>query len=184
MPLSYTTVRSDVFGKLQVNNDGCTDDDGQRTINCGVESTLLNCNRGPVDDLNYSDLSKLSNYFIWNRTSSIVRNVSIIFRFNQQINVRRIVMFVWNSPVNSILVPNMSLFWSNDNSNTPYNEVNFTNASGAPTEDRRYRINLDISNEILVVHSLRMMLALSNGAHIFLSEMFICGKCIMTVCNK
>ncbi|XP_065918558.1 class II receptor tyrosine kinase-like [Dysidea avara] len=70
----------------------------------------------------------------------------------------------------------MSLFWSNDNSNTPYNEVNFTNASGAPTEDRRYRINLDISNEILVVHSLRMMLALSNGAHIFLSEMFICGS--------
>lgn len=60
-PLSYTTMRPDEYtGGLQVTrptDDGCEPVDGQDIIKCGVNTTLMDCCRGIINDINFSDLS-------------------------------------------------------------------------------------------------------------------------------
>ena len=48
-PLSYNTVRSNVFNGAQPSYEGCTNDvsiDGQVTFDCGQGTTLIDCDRG------------------------------------------------------------------------------------------------------------------------------------------
>ena len=102
-PLSYNTMKSNVFNGTQPSNEGCTNGvsiDGQVTIDCGQGTTLIDCDRG-INGGDYSDL------FAWNRTTSVAQQVSIVFRFGQQITISRIIMFFWNSQSNSIIIPNV-----------------------------------------------------------------------------
>ena len=176
-------MRSNEFSSVQPSNDGCTSIDGQGTINCGVETTLMDCENGPTRNLNLSDLSP---YFVWNRTRLVLRNVSVVFRFDQQVNIRRISMWFWNAPNGGITLPSLTLYSSNENSTTPSNQISIdTSDSPVPVEDRRYRLNVDITDDGLMVQSLRIMVALTDGTHIFLSEVLFCGKSmyIVNMCN-
>ena len=170
-PLSYTTMRSDEFSSVQPSNDGCISIDGQGTISCGVGTTLMDCGRGPVGNFNFSDLSE---YFVWDLRNA--RNVSVVFRFERPLDIRRISMWFWNSPNGGIALPSLTLY---DNSTTPSNQISIdTSDSPVPVENRQYRLNVDITNEGLMVQSLRVIMAISEGTHTFLSEVLFCGKYI------
>ena len=169
-------MRSDEYtGGVQPSNEGCTSIGGQGTINCGVGTTLMDCENGPISNLNFSDLSP---YFVWNRTSLANRNVSVVFRFDQPVYLRRISMWFWNAPLGGIVVPSLTLYSSNDNSTTPSNQISIdTSDSPVPVENRQYRLNVDITNnEDLMIQSLRIMMTISEGTYIFLSEVLFCGK--------
>ena len=170
-------MRSHVFNGAQPSNEGCTNGvsiDGQVTIDCGQGTTLIDCDRGYNDNADYSDLS---NYFIWNRTTSVAQQVSIVFRFYQQINISRISMFFWNSQSNSIIVPNVMTYWSNDDSITPSNEITITPPSPNRTGDGLHRMNIDNSNPRLRFQYLRIEMSFYNTSEwIFLSEVNFCGK--------
>ena len=170
-------MKSHVFNGTQPSNEGCTNGvsiDGQVTIDCRQGTTLIDCDRGYNDNADYSDLS---NYFIWNRTASVDQKVSIVFRFDQQINISRISMFFWNSQSNSIIVPNVMMYWSNDDSITPSNVINITASSPSSTSNGRYRLNTDISNTRLQFQYLRIMMTFyDNNEWIFLSEVQFCGE--------
>ena len=135
-----------MFNGTQPSNEGCTNGvsiDGQVTIDCGQGSTLIDCDRG----FNGDDYSDLSNTFAWNRTTSVAQQVSIVFRFDQQIiiSINRITMLFWNSQSNSIIIPNVMMYWSNDDSITPSNEITITINSPSRTGDGRRRWNIDIN---------------------------------------
>jgi len=173
-PLSYTTMRSDDYFGTQPNNDGCTSIDGQGTINCGVGTTLMDCERGNLRNTNFSDLS---DYFVWNRSTLAVRNASTIFGFNQPVNIRRISMWFWNAPNGGIIIPSLTLYSSNDNFTTSSNQISInTSNSVVPVDNRRYRLNVDITDEGLMVQSLRIMMTINEGQFVFLSEAQFCGK--------
>ena len=89
-PLSYNTWRSHVFNGAQPSNEGCVPTNGEVTTDCGQGTTLIDCDQGYNDNADYS---ALSNYFIWNRTTSVDQQVSIVFRFDQEVRGRRISMF-------------------------------------------------------------------------------------------
>ena len=169
-PLSYITLRSHVFNGTQPSNEGCTNSvsiNGQRT-------TLIDCDRGYNDNADYSDLS---NYFIWNRTASVDQQVSIVFRFDQQISISRISMFFWNSQSNSIIVPNVMMYWSNDDSIIPSNVINITPGPSNRNGDRRGRLNIDINDSELQFQYLRIVMNFFNNSEwIFLSEVQLCGE--------
>ena len=171
-------MRSHVFNGTQPSNEGCANGvsiDGQVTIDCGQGTTLIDCDRGYNDNADYSDLS---NYFIWNRTVSVDQQVSMVFRFDQQINISRISMFFWNSQSYNITVPNVMMYWSNDDSITPSNVINITLGSPNTNGDRRSRLNIDISDDSeLKFWYLRIaMTFVSNSEWIFLSEVQLCGE--------
>ena len=174
-------MRSDsYFGGAQPSNDGCTSIDGQGTVKCGVNTTLMDCERGLTRNLNFSDLSP---YFVWNRTTSANRNVPVVFRFDRSVNIRRISMWFWNSPTrDTVQIPSLTLYSSNDDSTTPSNQISIdTSESPALMENRQYRLIVDITNEGLMVQLLRIVMTISDGTHIFLSEVQFCGKCIILV---
>ena len=176
-PLSYNTMRSHVFNGTQPSNEECTNGesiDGQVTTECGQGTTLVDCDRGYNDNADYSDLS---DYFIWNRTASVDQQVSIVFRFDQQINISRISMFFWNSQSNSIIVPNVMMYWSNDDSITSSNEIHITSGSPSRDGDRRNRLNVDINDALLQFQYLRIeMRFYDNSEWIFLSDVQFCGE--------
>ena len=135
--------------------------------------TLIDCDRG----FNGRDYSHLSDTFTWNRTTSVNNQVSIVFRFYQQINISRISMFIWNSQSNSIIVPNVMMYWSNDDSITPSNEITITTTSPDRTGDGRRRLNIDINNDRLQFQYLRILMSFyDNSEWIFLGEVQFCGK--------
>ena len=175
-PLSYNTTRSHVFNGIQPSNEGCTNGvsiDGQVTIDCGQGTTLIDCDRGYNDNADYSDLS---DYFIWNRTASVDQQVSIVFKFDQQINISRISMFFWNSQSNSIIVPNVMMYWSNDDSITLSSVISITPGSPNRNGDRRSRLNVDINDAGLQFQYLRIEMSFyDNSEWIFLSEVSFCG---------
>ena len=179
-PLSYNTMRSHVFNGTQPSNEGCTNGvsiDGQVTIDCEQGTTLINCDRGYSDNADYSDLS---NYFIWNRTASVDQQVSIVFRFDQQINISRISMFFWNSRNNNIIVPNVMMYWSNDDSITPSNEISIISGSPDRDGDGRRRLNT-INNFELQFRYLRIEMSFyDNNEWIFLSDVQFCGEYMVT----
>ena len=170
-------MRSHEFSGIQPSNEGCTNGvsiDGQVTIDCGQGTTLIDCDRGYNDNVDYSDLS---NYFIWNRTASVDQHVSIVFRFDQQISISRISMFFWNSQSNSIIVPNVMMYWSNDDSITPSSVINITPGSPSRDGDGRCRLNINIDNVGLQFKYLRIvMMFYDDNEWIFLSEMQFCGE--------
>ena len=175
-PLSYITMRSNVFNGTQPSNEGCTNGvsiDGQVTINCGQGTTLIDCDRG-FNGGNYSDLSST---FAWNRTTSVAQQVFVVFRFDQQINISRISMFFWNSQSNSIIVPSVMLYWSNDDSIIPSNEITITTNSPRRTGDARRRLYIDINDNRLQFQYLRIVMSFyDNSEWIFLSEVQFCGE--------
>ena len=168
-------MRSNVFNGTQPSNEGCTSVasiDGQVTIDCGQGTTLIDCNRG-FNGGNYSDLSGT---FAWNRTTSVAEQVSIVFRFDQQVNISRITLFFWNSPSNSIIIPNVRLYGSNDDSITPSNEINITPGSVRRDRDERRRWFININDNGVQFQYLRIEMSFRDDSEwIFLSEVEFCG---------
>ena len=86
-------------------------------------------------------------------------------------------MFFWNSQSNSIIVPNVMMYWSNDDSITPSNEITITPPSPDRTGDGRRRMNIDINNDELQFQYLRIEMNFYNNSEwIFLSEVQFCGE--------
>ena len=175
-PLSYNTMKSKVFNGTQPSNEGCTNGvsiDGQVTIDCEQGTTLIDCDRG----FNGGDYSDLSRTFAWNRTTSVAQQVSIVFTFDQQISISRATMFFWNSQSNSIIIPNAMMYWSNDNSITPSNEITITTNSPSRTGDGRRRLNIDINGNGVQFQYLRIEMSFyDNSEWIFLGEVQFCGE--------
>ena len=170
-------MRSNVFNGTQPSNEGCTNGvsiDGRVTIDCGQETTLIDCDRG-INDGDYSDLSRT---FVWNRTTSVGARVSIVFRFDQQINISRISMFFWNSPSNSIIVPNVRMYWGNyfDGSTVLTNVFTITTSSPDRTGDARRRLFIDTNNGLHFQYLRIEMIFYDNNEWIFLSEVQFCGE--------
>jgi len=170
-PLSYITMTSNVFNWTHSSSEGCyisASIGKQVTIKCRQGTILIDCKQGN----NFSDLS---NYFIWNRTTSVAEPVSIVFRFRQQINISRISMFFWNSPSNSIIVPNMMMYWSNDDPFMPSNVINIT--SSTPNRTGQQRVSIDNSNDRPQFQYLRIVMSFYNNSEwIFLGEVQFCGE--------
>ena len=183
-PLSYSTMRSNVFNRTQPSNEGCTNGvivSGQVTTDCGQGTTLIDCDRGYNDNVDYSDLS---NYFIWSGTELLAQQVSIVFRFYQQIKISKITMFFWNSPSISILIPNVRMFWSDyfDGSiiiNRQITNTNITTDLRGRTGDGQRRLNIDINDNInrLQFQYLRIEMSFYDDSEwIFLGEVQFCGE--------
>ena len=169
-----------MFNGTQPSNEGCTNGvsiDGQVTIDCGQGTTLIDCDQGYNDNADYSDLS---NYFIWNRTTSVAQRVSIVFRFYQQINISRISMFFWNSQSNSIIVPNVMMYWSDYHLNYTvlFSKININTTNSPNTSsDGRQILNFDANDVRLQFQYLRInMIFYDNSEWIFLSEVQFCGE--------
>jgi len=166
-----------MFNGTQPSNEGCTNVsiDVQVTINCGQGTTLIDCDQGYNDNTNYSDLS---NYFIWYRTTSVAEQVSIVFRFHQQIiNISRISMFFWNSPSNNIIVPNVTLYWSNNDSFAPSNVINITTSTPNRTSDGQHTLFIDIIDDRLQFQYLKIAMNFYKSSEwIFLDEVQFCGR--------
>ena len=178
-PLSYNTMRSsNVFNGTQPSNEGCTNGisiDGQVTIDCAQATTLIDCDRG-FNGGNYSDLSRT---FAWNRTTLVGRRVSIVFRFDQQININRISMFFWNSQNNSIIIPNVRMYQGNyfDGSILLIRGIiTITTSSPDRTGDGRRRLFIDINNGLQFQYLRIEMSFYDNSEWIFLGEVQFCGE--------
>ena len=175
-PLSYNTIGSNVFNGTQPSIEGCTTStEGQLTIDCGQGTTLIDCDQG-------GDYSDLSHFFTWSRTASGAQQVSIVFRFNQQINISNISMFFWNSPSNSIIVPDVSMAWADHN----LQFINTTITTNSPnrTKDGQSRLNIYNIDDRLKYQYLRIMMSFyHNNEWIFLSEVQFCGKCVASYGN-
>ena len=167
-----------MFNGTQPSNEGCTNGvsiDGQVTIDCGQGTTLIDCDQG----INGGDYSDLSHTFAWNRTTSVGARVSIVFRFDQQINISRITMFFWNSQSNSILIPNVRMYQGEyfDGSTVLTNDITITTSSPDRTGYGRRRLNFDINDNGLQFQYLRIVMSFyDNSEWIFLGEVQFCGK--------
>ena len=165
-----------MFNGIQSSNEECTNGasiDGQVAIDCGQGTTLVDCDRGYNDNADYSDLF---NYFIWNRTASVDQQVSLVFRFDQEVRGSRISMFFWNSQSNSIMVPNVMIDW--DDHSMVFNRLT-TITTNLPnrTEDGQHTLNIDINNVGLQFQYLRIVMSFyDNSEWIFLSEVQFCGE--------
>ena len=163
-----------MFNGTQPSNEGCTNGvsiDGQVTIDCGQGTTLIDCVQGYNDNVDYSDLSS---YFIWSSNELQGSRVSIVFRFNEQINISRITMLFWNSPSNSIIIPSVRVFWSNDGSNIPSSPITVTNII---TGNGLRGLFIYLNNAALQFQYLRVEMTIQrDNGWIFLSEVRFCGK--------
>ena len=171
-PLSYDITKSNTFNGAQTSNEGCTNGvsiDGQVTIDCGQGTTLVDCDQGYNENTDYSDLSS---YFVWNRTTS-VDQVSIVFKFDQPINISRISMFFWNSPNNSIVLPNVSMYWADHTEQ--FNKIDTTN-SPITAEDGQYTLNIYVSDRRRLKYQYLKIAMSFNSEWIFLSEVQFCGE--------
>ena len=145
-----------MFNGIQPSNDG---------------NILIDCDQG----FNGGDYSDLSRTFAWNRTTSVAQQVSIVFRFDQQINISRITMFFWNSPSNSIIIPNVRLAWADHN--MIFTETAITTNSPDRTEGGQSMLSIDINNDRLkFVYLSIVMNFYDNSQWIFLGEVQFCGK--------
>ena len=162
-----------MFNGTQLSIEGCTiSTEGELTIDCGQGTTLVDCDQG-------GDYSDLSHFFTWSRTASGAQQVSIVFRFNQQINISNINMFFWNSPSNSIIVPNVSMAWADHN--LQFIETTITTNSPNRTKDGQSTLNINNIGDRLKFQNLRIMMSFyDNSEWIFLSEVQFCGKCVAT----
>ena len=154
LPLSYDATTSNVFNEAQPSNDN---------------TTLIDCDEG----FNGGDYSDLSNTFAWNRAGQ----VSITFKFFQQINISRISLFFWNSPSNSILVPNVMIYWA-DYTLRNFNRItNVATNSPNRNEDGQSVVNIDINDNRLKYLYLRIVMTFYvNSKWIFLGEVQFCGE--------
>ena len=167
-----------MFNGTQPSNEGCTNGaifSGRVTIDCGQGTTLIDCNQGYNDNVDYSDLSS---YFIWNRTESVAVQVSIVFSF-LQIKISSIRMSFWKSQAKNITVPKVKMFTSNyfDGSIVLSNEITVTTNSPNRTIDGRHRLNVGNINAYRQFQYLRIEMSFYDDSEwIFLSEVQFCGK--------
>jgi len=83
-------------------------------------------------------------------------------------------MFFWNSPSNSIIVPNVMLYWSNDDSFTQFSIT--TNSPNRTSDGQRRLIISGIRNDKQFQY-LRIVMSFNDESEwIFLSEMQFCGE--------
>ena len=174
-PLSYSTKRSSMFRGTQPSNMGCTNSvliDGQVTVDCEQGTALIDCASG-FNGGKFSDLSNIP-IFIWNNTVSA--QVSIVFRFYQQIRINVIRMFFWRSQSNSILVPDVLVYRSNNHSTTPSNPI-FISYNAAGSINGKSTLNITNSDNEQQFQYLRIAMRFNNNHEwIFLSEVQFCGK--------
>jgi len=176
-PLSYNTVRSNAFNGTQPSNEGCTNGvstNERVTTKCGQGTTLINCDQGYNDNVDYSDLS---GYFVWNRTESVANQVSITFRF-LQVRIKRIKMFFWNSLTKNITVPKVKMYTSDyfDGSSVLSNEITLIINSHNRNIDGRHILDVGNHNDRQFQY-LRIEMSFYNSSEwIFLSEVQFCGK--------
>jgi len=89
-------------------------------------------------------------------------------------------MFFWSSSSNSIIVPNVLLYGSNDDSTapaTPSNMISITTNSPSRTDNGQQRLNIDISNDRLQFQYLKIAMSFyGNSEWIFLGEVQFCGE--------
>ena len=164
-----------MFSGAQPSNGGCTDGasvDGQVTTDCGQGTALLDCDSN-FNGGNFSDLSNLT-IFAWNRAPLMSNEVSITFMFSQQSIINVIRMFFWNSTSDSIKIPIVHVFWSDDDNNRP------TNSFGTPistdgTGSGQHIMTINGGNSKLRYLRIRMRFP-DNHGWIFLSEIQFCGK--------
>ena len=178
-----------MFNGTQPGNEGCTNGaivSERVTVDCEQGTTLIDCDKRYNDTVDYSDLSS---YFMWSRTkSAIAGQVSVVFRFYQQVTINRISMFFWNLPNHSIIVPNLRLFGSNyfDGSIVLSNEITATTNSPNRTINGRQRLDVYIANNRQVQY-LRIEISFyDNSEWIFLNEVQFCGEYkynLLQLCN-
>ena len=173
--LSYNTIRSHVFSGVEPSNGGCTDGasiDGQVTIDCGQGTALLDCDSN-FNEGNISDLSNLT-IFAWNRSPLVSNGVSIIFRFSQQSIINVIRMYFWNLTSDSITIPRVGFFWSDD-SNRPSNPFRITSSTSDDSGGGQRIMTINGGSSRL--HYMRITMSFpDNHGWIFLSEVQFCGK--------
>ena len=169
-------MRSNVFNGTQPRNEGCTYAaivSGRVTIDCGQGTTLIDCDRG------YNDYLNLSNYFIWSRNEAVGQQAPIVFRFYEHIKISRISMFFWNSQSNSIIIPNVRMYWGDhyDGSIVPTNEITVSTNSPNRTGDGLRKLNIAINNDGLQFQYLRIEMSFYDDSEwIFLGEVQFCGE--------
>ena len=171
-PLSYYTINSHVFNGTRPSDQGCTNSTslaGQSTIECGQRTALLNCDSG-FNGGNFSNLSNRS-IFTWNWTTP---QVSLAFKFDQQISINVIHMTFWNSPSHNIIIPNVTVYWSDDNSTTPTNEITHNVTTNNDTAVGLQTLNIHFAYNELKLQYLRIMMDVSEW--VFLSEVEFCGE--------
>ena len=172
-PSSYNTTRSHVFNGTQPSNEGCTNDVSNNkniTVICGQGSTLIDCDQGYNDNADYSDLS---NYFTWSGATLVDQKVSIVFKFDQQINISRISLFFWNSPNDYILVPDVRMFWADHTMSL--NEIEITYDPLNITNDGLYRMNVSVSDR-RPLKLQYLTVEMINSQWTFLGEVQLCGE--------
>ena len=166
-----------MFSGTQPSNGGCTDGasiDGQVTTDCGQATALLDCD-SDFNGGNFSDLSDTP-IFTWNKTASVSHQVSIVFRFDQQVSLGVIRMYFWTSLGDDIIVPNVSVFWS-DNSTTPSNEFTTTHGTSGNGTMGQHILTINIGHHDLKFRYVRIMMGFGETCEwIFLSEVEFCGE--------
>ena len=162
-------MRSHVFNGIQPSNDRCVPIDGQVTTECGQGTTLIDCVRGLNDNVDFSDLS---NYFIWNETTLKDQKVSLTFRFDTSINISRISMFFWNSPNNSIIVPDVTMWWE-DYTMSSFNKYKINYSPPNRMTDGLYTMNIRVARNVKLQH---LTIVMNNSKWTFLSEVQLCGE--------
>ena len=177
IPLSYNTKRSHVFSGSQPTNGGCTNgtsSDRQGTIDCGSGTALLNCD-SDFNGGNFSDLSNLP-IFSWSKTALVPELVDILFTFNQQISIKRIRMFFWNSTSDSIEVPIVKALWSDDDTAIPSAQMSASYNTDCSNGGGGCVLTISDNSGNQFQYLRILMTFYSNHEWIFLSEVQLCGK--------
>ena len=178
MPLSYNTMRSHVFRGTLPSNGGCANGpsvDGQVTIDCGLGTALIDCN----SDLNQAVFANLSDtpLFMWNKTALSSNEVPIIFKFDQQVNVAIIRMYFWSSLRDSMTVPNINVYWSDEDFVMPSKEFVITHSTSGGDADQQV-LTIHIGHRNLKFRYIRIQMAFADSCQwIVLSEVEFCGGC-------
>ena len=181
-PLSYNIIRSHVFSGTQPSNGGCTNGpsvDGQATVDCALGTALVDCN----SDLNQETFSNLSDMpiFIWNKTALSSNEVSIVFKFDQQINIAVIRMYFWSSISNNVAVSNVKIYWSDEDDIMPSNKFVITHSTSGFDPGQQILI-IDIGHRGLKFRYLRIKMSLANSYQwMVLSEVEFCGEYLPVV---
>lgn len=181
VPITYNTIRSHMFRGVQPSNGGCINGasiNGQATIDCGRGTALLDCRLNCSMD-SVPDLSDMA-LFTWNKTASVSDQVSMVFKFDQQVNPLIIRLFFWMVPSDSVFIPNVRIYWSDDDSITPSNELMITcNIIRCDTNTTvgQHMMTIGRGIEELKFRYLRITMSFGDTSEwIFLSEVQFCGK--------
>ena len=81
-------------------------------------------------------------------------------------------------------IPKLALYSSTDDTTAPSNPVTIDTSNSLPlVVDRQYRLNVDITDEDLLIQSLRILTSINDSAAMLLSEVMFCGKHLNCNCH-